>query len=119
MKKSVIAANIIFIILVIIIFNTRHLKSQQESKVFDNSKTEEWSYTLLIKSKGTRSESWKGILMKDQEPISAENIADIVETPMGKFKWFGESKPDDVPFTNRGWLNNLPRGKKVFDESEN
>ena len=101
------------------IFSLPMLSAQQGEKVLSSDKIEEWCYRLKINNKGTRSEGWHGILSKNGKPIEGAKEGEVIETPMGKFKWFGKPDTKDTLFRNRGWLNKLPRGKNVFEPIQN
>lgn len=80
------------------------------------AKREEWAYQLQIREKGTRSEGRIGILTKDKAEVIGKTEGEIIETPFGKFKWFGKPVPEDPVFRDRGWLNQWSGGRKALDD---
>jgi hypothetical protein len=81
----------------------------------EQANREEWSYQLQIREKGTRSEGRVGILMRDGSAVIGKAEGEILETPFGKFRWFGNSIPEDPVFRDRGWLNQWSGGKKTVE----
>jgi hypothetical protein len=81
----------------------------------EQSKGEAWSYQLQIREKGTRSEGRTGILTKDGAEIIGKEEGEILETPFGKFRWFGKPLPADPMFRDRGWLNQWAGGRKTIE----
>jgi hypothetical protein len=97
------------------------LLSGQEERVdkAGQAKREEWAYQVQIREKGTRSEGRTGILTKDKAEVIGKSEGEIVETPFGKFKWFGKPVPEDPVFRDRGWLNKWSGGRKALDGNAN
>jgi len=110
MKKTL---RVSYIVLAVALFLSAILLGQEARA--DNKKHEEWSYKLILHNKGTRSEGWTGFLAKNGKAIDGIKEGAIIETPIGRFKWFGKQTEKDTPFRNRGWLNKLPRGREVFE----
>lgn len=78
--------------------------------------TESWQYDLEIRHKGSRSESWIGKLKTNGKLIEGKKEGEVIETPLGKFKWFGKAPPHDLKsYKNGGWLARFPSGASVFD----
>lgn len=91
------------------------LSAQEKTPEVQRVQQEEWSCKVVIRAKNTRSEGWTGFLSKDGQAILGKKPGEVIDTPIGRFMWFGKSQENDALFRNRGWLNNLPYGKNAFD----
>ena len=67
-----------------------------------------WQYTYEIQAPKTRSEKRIGTLKKGGKEVAGK-MGDVMETPLGKFKYY------DTMY-NKGWLNTLTYDKPVFPE---
>jgi hypothetical protein len=90
----------------------------QEGKA-DRPAPEEWNYSLQIREKGTRSEGRTGTLTKGGTEVTGKTEGEILETPFGKFRWFGKPAKDDFVFRDRGWLNQWSGGRRTIDSPGN
>jgi len=80
----------------------------------DRPALKDWTYQLHIRHKQTRSEGRTGTLTRDGKEITGTTPGEIIDTPCGKFKWFGKPEKDDPAFKDRGWLCQSSGGRQTL-----
>jgi len=74
----------------------------------------EWQYTFEVLAPGTRSETVIGTLLYKGAPVIGYR-GEVKDTPLGKFMYCGAFR--GKPTYNRGWLNTVTYGGRVFGEN--
>ena len=82
----------------------------------------EWTYRLVVKRPGTRSEGRFGTLSYKEKDVTAAGINDYIETPWGRLYWVGSL--DDDSWGDHGWMPrpnpsplHKPEGKRITPDA--
>ena len=105
----------VFCILIALLFTPSLHAQEGKEKKEPRPEKENWTYQVEIRHKDTRSEGWTGTLTRDGKEITGKAVGEIIDTPCGKFKWFGKPVKDEHPWPQRGWLTQGNHGTKLID----
>ena len=62
-----------------------------------------WRFNIYFRFRGSKSEGQHGILLHNGKPLEPEQVGDVIDTDLGKMKYYCDLEDMEVPFEPTGW----------------